>query len=166
MCCKGFLKRAVSFALTLAFGLFVANAFQQETVKTQTQKTYCFPKAAKTENGRGRSENRFSEYSPKNETTAPEKKFDSRISSLFISSKPRAIYTEEARANSVQGKVVLRVTFSANGEIGAVVRVTELPDGLTEQAIAAARKIKFEPAKRDGKPVTVVKTIEYSFTIY
>ena len=83
-----------------------------------------------------------------------------------ILSQPRASYTDAARQAGVQGKVVLRVTFQADGSIGAVSAVSGLPNGLTERAIAAARSIRFEPAKRNGVPYSVTRTIEYSFTIY
>jgi TonB family protein len=83
-----------------------------------------------------------------------------------ILSKPRANYTDAARQNQVQGKVVLRVTFSANGSIGAISVISGLGNGLTEQAIAAARGIRFEPAKRGGVPYSVTKPVEYTFTIY
>ncbi|MBS1797688.1 MAG: TonB family protein [Acidobacteria bacterium] len=83
-----------------------------------------------------------------------------------ILSKPRANYTDSARQAQVQGKVVLRVTFSANGSIGSISVISGLGNGLTEQAIAAARAIRFEPAKRGGVPYSVTKPVEYSFTIY
>lgn len=83
-----------------------------------------------------------------------------------IISKPRASYTDLARQNVVQGKVVLRVTFLASGEIGPISVVSGLPNGLTEQAIAAARSIKFEPAKAGGVAVSRTKTIEYTFAIF
>lgn len=83
-----------------------------------------------------------------------------------ILSKPRANYTDAARQNQVQGKVVLRVTFAANGSIGQISVISGLGNGLTEQAIAAARGIRFEPAKRGGVPYSVTKPVEYSFTIY
>lgn len=85
---------------------------------------------------------------------------------LNILYKPRPNYTEEARKNQVQGVVRLKVTFLANGTIGSIVPVSGLPYGLTEQAIAAARQIKFEPAKKNGVPYTVTKTIEYVFNMY
>jgi len=44
--------------------------------------------------------------------------------------------------------------------------VQGLSGGLTEQAISAARNIRFEPAKRNGVPYTVVKQVEYNFTLY
>ena len=80
--------------------------------------------------------------------------------------KPRAYYTDQARKNQTQGKVVLRVTFSANGGIGAISVVSGLSDGLTEQAIQAAQKILFIPAQRNSVRYSVTKPVEYTFTIY
>lgn len=85
---------------------------------------------------------------------------------LKILSKPRPGFTDAARQNGTQGEVVLRVTFMANGSIGNVSAVRGLPDGLTEQAIQAARRITFEPAVVNGRPQSVTKQIEYSFYIY
>jgi TonB family protein len=85
---------------------------------------------------------------------------------LKILSKPRPGYTDEARLSGTQGTVILRVTFTASGEVGKIDVVRGLPGGLTERAIAAARKITFEPVMVNGKPVTVTKQIEYGFYIY
>lgn len=83
-----------------------------------------------------------------------------------IISKPRPSYTDSARVNNIQGTVVLRVTFLANGQVGGVSVVRGLSNGLNEQAIAAAKSIRFEPAKRGGVPYSVQKTIEYNFAIF
>lgn len=64
----------------------------------------------------------------------------------------------------VQGTIILRIQFLAFGEIGEITPVKTLPFGLTEKAIAAARKIKFEPESKDGKPVTVAKEIQYFYS--
>lgn len=85
---------------------------------------------------------------------------------LRITSKPRANYTDAARQNQVQGTVTLRVTFLASGQIGSISPVNGLPYGLTEQAIAAARSMRFEPQMVNGQPATVTKQVQYSFTIY
>lgn len=87
-------------------------------------------------------------------------------SAIKILSKPRPGYTDAARQNNIQGTVILRVTFLASGQVGSISPVKGLPNGLTEQAIAAARRINFEPAMRNGSPQTVTKQIEYSFSIY
>jgi TonB family protein len=85
---------------------------------------------------------------------------------LKIISKPRANYTDAARQNQIQGTVTLRVTFLESGHIGSVSPISGLPDGLTEQAMAAAAQIRFEPANKNGEPITVTKSVQYSFTIY
>jgi TonB family protein len=85
---------------------------------------------------------------------------------IAITNKPRANYTDAARQNQVQGTVTLRVTFNANGTIGGISPVSGLPNGLTEQAIAAARNIRFTPAMKNGVAVTVTKQVQYSFTLY
>ncbi len=83
-----------------------------------------------------------------------------------IISKPKPSYTDAARTANVQGTVLLRVVFLANGQIGSVSSVKGLPNGMTEQAIAAAKRIVFEPAKNNGIAQSVTKQIEYSFSIY
>ena len=54
----------------------------------------------------------------------------------------------------------------ASGEVGQITVIQGLPDGLTDQAIVAARLLKFQPATKDGVPVSKTITIDYSFTIY
>jgi TonB family protein len=80
--------------------------------------------------------------------------------------KEKARYTEEARQNKIQGTVVLSATFSASGRLTDIRVLRGLPDGLTEKAIEAAQRIRFEPARRDGTAVNVRATLEYHFTLY
>ena len=76
------------------------------------------------------------------------------------------MFTDAARQAGYQGSVTLRITFLASGQVGSIAAVSGGPYGTTEAAIAAARRIVFEPAKRDGVPYTVNKTFQYSFTLY
>ena len=85
---------------------------------------------------------------------------------MEIITKSTARYTEQGRKNGTSGKVVLFVEFGKDGQIGNIFPYKKLPDGLTENAILATREITFNPAVKDGKPVTVIKFIEHSFTIY
>jgi TonB family protein len=85
---------------------------------------------------------------------------------LMLIAKHRPPYTDAARRASTQGFVQLRVTFLSNGGIGSVSVVRELPHGLTEQAIAFAKRLVFIPAKTNGARINVVKTLEYGFHIY
>jgi TonB family protein len=81
-------------------------------------------------------------------------------------SKPEPHYSEEARRNQITGTVVLRVVFSSSGEVSNIRAVSLLPFGLTERAIDAARQIRFVPATRGGRPVSVYMQLEYNFNLY
>ena len=61
---------------------------------------------------------------------------------------------------------MLRITFRNDGEIGNIGVLRGLPYGLTENAVEAAKKIKFRPKMVDGKPVDTVMTVQYGFNIY
>lgn len=85
---------------------------------------------------------------------------------LKIISKPHPAYTDSARSAGVEGIILIAAMFGANGKIEHVLFLSRLGNGLDEQVLKAARSIKFEPATKDGKAVSVVKRIEYSFDIY
>ena len=80
--------------------------------------------------------------------------------------KPEPQYTEEARRNQISGTVMLRVIFSSSGEVVQIRALRTLPFGLTERAIAAARLIKFVPAVKGGRAVSVHMQLEYNFNLY
>lgn len=80
--------------------------------------------------------------------------------------KEKAKYTEEARQNKIQGTVVLSVVFTYDGRITNIKVVRGLPDGLTEKAIEAAQRIRFNPAVRAGAPVSVRGNLEFTFNLY
>lgn len=81
-------------------------------------------------------------------------------------SKPEPQYTEEARRNQVSGTVMLRAVFASSGEVIQIRALNTLPFGLTERAIAAAREIRFVPAMKSGRPVSVYMQLEYNFNLY
>lgn len=83
-----------------------------------------------------------------------------------VLSKPEPQYTEEARKNQVTGTVVLRAVFTSGGQVTNIRAVAGLPYGLTDRAIAAARQIKFMPATKDGRPVSMYIQLEYNFNLY
>jgi TonB family protein len=83
-----------------------------------------------------------------------------------ITSKPEPTFTEEARKNNVTGEVMLRLVLASNGSVTGIVPVKRLPDGLTEKAIEAAKRIQFIPAEKDGHKVSQYVVISYNFNIY
>jgi TonB family protein len=84
---------------------------------------------------------------------APERPASALDSEVEILSKPKPVYTDEARGLRLEGDVVLDVVFEASGVLRVLDVAQGLGHGLDEAAIDAARKIRFNPARRDGAPV-------------
>lgn len=87
-------------------------------------------------------------------------------------SAPRALYSpepeysEEARKAKYQGVVVLWLVVGPDGRPRDIRVSRSLGLGLDEKAIEAVRQWKFEPARKDGKPVPVQINVEVSFRLY
>jgi hypothetical protein len=84
----------------------------------------------------------------------------------LITYKPEPAFTESARKFQVTGVVRLRAILAATGEVRGISVVKWLPHGLTWRAADAARRIRFEPAQKDGHVVSQYVTLEYNFNIY
>jgi TonB family protein len=88
------------------------------------------------------------------------------VTPLKVTYKQKAQYTDRARSAGVQGTVTIAVLFGANGQIANTLLLKRLGYGLDENALRAARAIRFEPQIKDGKPVSVVRLVSYGFNIY
>jgi TonB family protein len=86
-------------------------------------------------------------------------------SPVEIVSKPRPVYTDQAREMRIEGEVVLEVTFVATGKLRVLRVVGSLGHGLDEAAVDAAKKIEFTPARRDGRPVDHTATLRVVFRL-
>jgi TonB family protein len=84
---------------------------------------------------------------------------------LEVISKPPVQYTGEARQLKVQGDVILRVTFTANGQVVVQDVLRGLGHGLDEEARRVAQQIRFRPATRDGRPVDLTTNITITFQL-
>jgi TonB family protein len=82
-----------------------------------------------------------------------------------ITFKPRPVYTDEGRRLKIEGEVLLRVVFSATGQIRIVSVMRGLGHGLDESAVRAAEKIQFKPALRDGHPTDSEAVIHVEFQL-
>lgn len=80
--------------------------------------------------------------------------------------KPEPGYTEHARKNNTEGLVRLRAVLAPDGTVRHLLVVKPLDDGLTEKALQAARRIRFRPAVKDGRPVPQTVHLEYNFNVY
>jgi periplasmic protein TonB len=87
-------------------------------------------------------------------------------------SPPRALdtpdpeYSEEARKAKYQGTCVLWLIVGPDGKPRDIKVARALGMGLDEKAIEAVRNWKFEPAMKDGKPVSVQINVEVNFRLY
>jgi TonB family protein len=85
--------------------------------------------------------------------------------SLEVISKPQPEYTKEARQLKVQGDVILRVTFTANGQVVVKGIVHSLGHGLDQEAWRVAQQIRFHPATRNGQAVNMTTNITITFQL-
>jgi TonB family protein len=182
-----FYKRLTAFGLAFTLGLFAAAFLHEIGFSGIFEKE--FEPAAKIAaskvnsiensfggNGNGASGGCLGPDDSRNFPDNTSEKSDAKpvgpTEGVKIISKPPAFTNIEGRFNEERlkllsgKKVVLRVTFGANGQIGAISVISGLPEGLTEEAIEAAKKIKFKPARRGGVPYSVTKPVEYELWIY
>ena len=96
---------------------------------------------------------------------APKMAIAPTSSDLELISKPPVQYTAEARQLKVQGDVVLRVTFTASGQVVVQSVLRGLGHGLDEEARRVAQQIRFRPATRDGRAVDLTTNITITFQL-
>ncbi len=64
------------------------------------------------------------------------------------------------------GTVRIAVEFRADGTIGFTFPLKSPIDReLVQQSVDAVKGIRFEPAMKDGKPLTVINFVEYGFMV-
>jgi TonB family protein len=79
---------------------------------------------------------------------------------------PKPEYTAEAKQLKIQGSVVLRVTFYANGQIQVLGVLRGLGHGLDEEARRAVQQGKvIRPAMVNGKPMDSTTNITITFQL-
>lgn len=82
-------------------------------------------------------------------------------SPLVVKRKP---HPNTGFCDQSDGLTRLRVTFDKSGKItDAEVVASSGCDSFDQQAIKAAKKIKFQPAIKGGEPITITKLVEYTF---
>lgn len=153
-------KRIIPFAVAFGLGVFVFSLFPQMVIEPPNVHV-----STPSGSGIGGSGHAIGHAANSLENGAAPPVV-ARTERFLITSKPKPLYTDAARMNGVEGTIRLKVTLLASGNIGGITPISELPDGLTEQAVAAARNIKFQPKRVNGVPQSVIVTIEYNFDLY
>ena len=82
-----------------------------------------------------------------------------------ILSKPRPLYTEEAKRLGLQGEVLVQVLFEAGGQARVLRVVRGLGHGLDEAAVNAASQIRFKPAQQNGHAVDSTAVVHVAFEL-
>jgi TonB family protein len=78
------------------------------------------------------------------------------------------MYTPEAMAAKIEGRVVVAAVVQTDGTVANVKVVQSLDPrfGLDQQVVNAAKQWVFKPGLKDGIPVAVRITIEEAFTMH
>ena len=74
-------------------------------------------------------------------------------------------YPDFAKRAKQQGTVVLEVEVLKDGSVRNISVKRSVPGGLDEAAIAAVRKVKFQPGRSSGQPVDCLVIIPVEFKI-
>jgi len=85
--------------------------------------------------------------------------------SVEITYKPNPVYTDEARSLKLEGEVLLEVEFAANGQLHVNRVVRGLGHGLDEAAMAAANKMRFKPAMKNGQAMDSTAIVHVVFQL-
>jgi protein TonB len=88
------------------------------------------------------------------------------VSSPTLVKEVRPHYPPEAKADKIQGTVLMTAVVREDGTVGDV-NVTRSLDTkyLDAEAVKAVKLWTFKPGMKDGKPVSVLVTIEIAFTL-
>ncbi len=87
------------------------------------------------------------------------------VTAPVLTYKVEPEYSEEARKAKYQGTVLLYIEVNERGlpQNPRVIRAMGM--GLDEKAIEAVMKWRFQPGRKDGKPVTVMAQVEVNFRL-
>jgi TonB family protein len=77
--------------------------------------------------------------------------------------KPEPQYSPDARADHIQGTVVLLLAVDEKGRATGITVISPVGFGLDERATAAVEEWEFVPGMKDGKPVKILATVEVNF---
>jgi TonB family protein len=103
------------------------------------------------------------DYRPKDPSILRQNKVDQKAR-LLTHFEPDS--NEFAQAAGIVGMAQYHALVEPDGTVGEVVVSRPIGFGLDENAAAAIRKAKFQPAIKDGKPVAVMLNLDVPFRIY
>jgi protein TonB len=94
---------------------------------------------------------------------------DSPCAEELVKPKPLGFaqpqYTDDARSAEIEGRVKLKLSVDAQGNVTDVQVLAGLGHGLDESSVATARRIKFTPGSACSKPVGSSFVITFRFAL-
>ena len=92
---------------------------------------------------------------------------DAGVTPPKLVSEVKPAYTPEAMQARIQGSVMMTAVVRTDGTPGdiEVIKSLDAEYGLDKQAVAALSQWRFEPGRKDDKPVSVRVTVEMMFTL-
>jgi TonB family protein len=103
------------------------------------------------------------DYRPKNAAVLRQSAVDTKAR-LLTTFEPSS--NEFAQTNGVAGMALYHAVIGTDGKPGEIAVARPIGFGLDENAVAAIRNAKFEPAIKNGEPVPVVLDLVVQFRIY
>ena len=84
----------------------------------------------------------------------------------YLGDAPRPVYPSLAKSRKQQGKVIVRVLISAQGQISTIsVQQSSGVDSLDEAAIRAFASVRFKPYQENGIPLERIADIPIEFLL-
>jgi protein TonB len=74
-------------------------------------------------------------------------------------------YTKEARANNIEGRVLVQFLVKKDGSVENIRVIKGLGFGLDEIAISAIKTTEFKPGEVKGEPVNIETTLPLTFKL-
>ena len=75
-------------------------------------------------------------------------------------------YTQDAKDRKIEGRVILFLVITDDGQPTNITVTGHLDPGLDENAISAVKQWRFKPATKDNQPVAVQAHIEVNYRLY
>lgn len=72
-------------------------------------------------------------------------------------------YNDTAEFAGITATIELKAVFQSDGKIGAVEVIRWGGFGLDESSVVTVKKLRFDPAKLNGRPVSVSAVVQYNF---
>ena len=87
------------------------------------------------------------------------------VKAPIVIKRVEPVYNEQARKDRIAGIVILEVVIDKTGVVRDALLLKDLPDGLGQAAVDAARQWQFQPATLKGEPVNVIFNLSVSFKL-